>query len=106
MTSVGAGALLKEASPNKSLCRHSTFTDRSQRSANAFNFGLHGGSRRHFTISHTLLPGSPGIQHRTLHRDHAKLWLRAFRYPNFLQRRIARAIWQENVAARRAAAKN
>jgi hypothetical protein len=32
-----------------SLDRHSSLTDRTKRSANAFKFGLRGGSRRHFT---------------------------------------------------------
>src|SRR5215471_18659808 len=42
-------ALLNEASPNKIRWdRHSSLTDRTQRSAKAFKFGLRGGSRRHF----------------------------------------------------------
>src|SRR5215472_4776489 len=43
-------ALLNEASPNKIRWdRHSSLTDRTQRSAKAFKLGLRGGSRRHFT---------------------------------------------------------
>jgi len=40
-----------EPSPNRiSLERHSCLTDRTQRSVNAFRFGLRGGSARHFTF--------------------------------------------------------
>src|SRR5215472_13762458 len=39
-----------EASPNKtSFDKHSLLTERTHRSANAFRFGLRGGSRRHLT---------------------------------------------------------
>src|SRR5215471_21590154 len=45
-------ALLNEASPNKiKWDRHSSLTDRTQRSAKAFKLGLRGGSRRHFYAS-------------------------------------------------------
>jgi hypothetical protein len=41
-------ARCSEASPNRmSLERHSSFTERTQRSANAFKFGLRAGSVRH-----------------------------------------------------------
>jgi len=43
-------ALLNERSPNRIRWdRHSALTDRTQRSAKAFQFGLRGGSRRPFT---------------------------------------------------------
>src|SRR6516225_4612677 len=43
-------AFLNERSPNRIRWeRHSSLTDRTQRSAKAFKLGLRGGSRRHFT---------------------------------------------------------
>jgi hypothetical protein len=43
-------AFLNERSPNRIRWdKHSCLTDRTQRSATAFKFGLRGGSRRHFT---------------------------------------------------------
>jgi hypothetical protein len=38
------------------LDRHCSLTDRTQRSAKAFEFGLRGGSRRHFTPCRQGLP--------------------------------------------------
>jgi hypothetical protein len=44
---IGFSALLKDASPNRiSLDRHSSLADRTQRSANAFRFGLRAGRRK------------------------------------------------------------
>jgi hypothetical protein len=45
-------AFLNERSPNRIRWdRHSSLTDRTQRSAKAFKLGLRGGSRRHWPVS-------------------------------------------------------
>jgi len=68
-----ASARWSERSRNRiSLARHSCFTERTQRSANAFRFGLRCGSRRDWTRSgrqHFVECGTefgvPVVQHVT-----------------------------------------